>query len=152
MVTTTSFTYVPTINFTVTGAASASTTDVTVGTSLVAADVANTVATKITKTELEALFSGTAGTISNAIKDSLELAQTKTDLLAKVNSKYELDKQWSAMVYTIDLSTFLTKIALVDPGIAADSNDVVQFVFNFNDNTVGGTAGNYTVGVKFTVQ
>jgi hypothetical protein len=147
----TSFTYVAPINFTVTGAASATTADVTVGTSLVGADVPNTVATKITKTELETLFSGTVGTVSNAIKASLELAQTKEDLLVKVNSKYELDKQWSAMVYTIDLTTFLTKIAGVDPGITADKDDIVQFVFNFKDDTVGGTAGNYTVGVKFTV-
>ena len=149
--TTTSFTYVAPINFAVVGAPSASTAEVTVGTSLVIADVANTVTTKITKTELEALFSGTNGVASSAIKASLELAQTNTDLLVKVNSKYELDKQWSAMTYTIDLSTFLTKIAVVDPGIAANSDDIVQFVFNFRDNTAGGTAGNYTVGVKFTV-
>ena len=151
--TVTSFTYNPAISFTATS------TDVkgsfTVGSALVANTVPITSTLAVNKAELEKLFGGLTSTISLDLKTNVELPATNASLLTKMNSSTELDKQWSALLYTLDIVAFNTAIAavFVDVG-SVPTTDTVEFVFKFTPPTgveYASLTGDYLVSVRYPI-
>lgn len=151
----TSLTYTQAINFTNSGADN-STSKFAIEKSTVAVsatDVSLASSFTITKPQLEVFFStsNSGHAMTTEITKLLNAASTKSMLLARINSNFELDKRWSDITYVINLDDFAIYLQSVDPGIDPVADDKIQFVFKFHDNTVNGTNLTCTVGVSFTI-
>jgi hypothetical protein len=149
----TSFTYSTPVNFTAT--ATQVNGAFNINTSFVVDTVPITSPLVVNKAELERLFGGLTSTISNDLKTHVEGTVAKTGLLAKMNASTELDKQWSALLYTLDIAAFNTDIALVFADVGSTpSTDSVEFVFKFSPPTgseYASLTGNYYVAVRYNI-
>ena len=117
-------------------------------------DVSVVCATGITRANIVGFFGGVSGNvIITQLTNELNSASTKTKILDAYNAISELDKRWSDIVYTVNLSTFQTKIKASNsyPGVVHVPGDYLQFVFFFRDNTVGGTGATKSVGITFAM-
>ena len=110
--------------------------------------------TGITSANITSFFGGVAGNvIITQLANGLNSVATKNKILDVFNAISELDKRWSDIVYTADLSTFQAKINASNsyPGVVHIPGDYLQFVFYFRDNTVGGTGLTKSVGITFAM-
>ena len=111
-------------------------------------------ATGITRANIVSFFGGVSGNvIITQLTNELNSVATKNKILDVYNAISELDKRWSDIVYTVDLSTFQAKINASNsyPGVVHVPGNYLQFVFLFKDNTVGGTGATKSVGITFAM-
>ena len=110
--------------------------------------------TGITRANIINFFNGVSGNvIITQLTNELNSVATKNKILDVFNAISELDKRWSNIVYTVNLTTFQAKIKASNsyPGVVHIPGNYLQFVFYFQDTTVGGTGLTKSVGITFTM-
>jgi hypothetical protein len=110
--------------------------------------------TGITSANITSFFNGVSGNvIITQLTNELNSTATKNKILDVFNAISELDKRWSNIVYTVNLTTFQTRIHMsnIYPGVVHIPGDYLQFVFYFKDTTVGGTGATKSVGITFAM-
>jgi hypothetical protein len=108
----------------------------------------------ITRANIISFFNGVSGNvIITQLTNELNSTATKNKILDVFNAISELDKRWSNIVYTVNLSTFQAKINASNsyPGVVHNPGDYLQFVFYFKDTTIGGTGATKSVGITFAM-
>ena len=108
----------------------------------------------ITRANIISFFNGVSGNvIITQLTNELNSTATKNKILDVFNAISELDKHWSNIVYTVNLTTFQAKIKASNsyPGVVHIPGDYLQFVFYFKDTTVGGTGATKSVGITFAM-
>jgi hypothetical protein len=151
--TTTSFTYNVPISFTIDGFTMLA-SGLTQSDTAQITDASVVCATGITSANITSFFNGVSGNvIITQLTNELNSVATKNKILDVYNAISELDKRWSDIVYTVNLSTFQAKIKASNsyPGVVHVPGNYLQFVFFFKDNTVGGTGATKSVGITFAM-
>ena len=108
----------------------------------------------ITSANITSFFNGVSGNvIITQLTNELNSVATKNKILDVFNAISELDKRWSNIVYTVNLTTFQTLIHMsnIYPGVVHIPGNYLQFVFYFKDTTIGGTGLTKSVGITFTM-